>query len=332
MTNAAAATAVLAGAQVFAGVMAMAGATLAPRNTLFGVRLPEGFRSSAEGRRAIAHFRVIVAIPWLFGLAAILLAPPAWFRAVIVAAPLSLVLGCVIGYAAEHRRLQAFAVAPPQTREIELTLAPDRLPWFMWLWPGPVAILAGAAIYLHANWDRIPQRFPVHYGINGQPNGWAEKSVQGVYGGLILGAEIVVWMLVTALAVWYGARRSAMRRPLAATMISISYAMAGLFSEVVLQPLRAAPPILVTVLTPFVVLIPSVIYLLRKFNQPRDPPDPTPEECWKAGMLYYNPNDAALMVEKRSGMGMTVNFGNPWSWVLCGFLIVNLATLFLLRI
>lgn len=40
-----------------------------------------------------------------------------------------------------------------------------------------------------------------------------------------------------------------------------------------------------------------------------------------------NPDDAALMVEKRGGAGLTVNFGNPWSWVLCGLLAANLVTL-----
>ena len=32
--------------------------------------------------------------------------------------------------------------------------------------------------------------------------------------------------------------------------------------------------------------------------------------------------DPALFVEKRFGFGYTVNFGNPWAWVIAGVLLV----------
>jgi uncharacterized membrane protein len=46
--------------------------------------------------------------------------------------------------------------------------------------------------------------------------------------------------------------------------------------------------------------------------------DPTPNECWKGGMIYYNPNDAALFVARRDSVGFTFNMANPWSWVMFG--------------
>jgi uncharacterized membrane protein len=54
--------------------------------------------------------------------------------------------------------------------------------------------------------------------------------------------------------------------------------------------------------------------------------DPTPNECWKAGLFYYNPNDAALFVEKREGYGYTFNFANPWSWTLLSSLALVIAS------
>jgi uncharacterized membrane protein len=44
--------------------------------------------------------------------------------------------------------------------------------------------------------------------------------------------------------------------------------------------------------------------------------DHTPDTAWKWGQLYFNPDDPALIVEKRFGIGYTLNFGNRWSWVL----------------
>jgi len=43
--------------------------------------------------------------------------------------------------------------------------------------------------------------------------------------------------------------------------------------------------------------------------------DRTADARWIGGLLYFNPADPALLVEKRMGIGWTVNFGNPWSWV-----------------
>jgi uncharacterized membrane protein len=37
---------------------------------------------------------------------------------------------------------------------------------------------------------------------------------------------------------------------------------------------------------------------------------------WRAGILYVNRADPALMVQKRVGIGWTSNFGNPWGIVI----------------
>ena len=56
--------------------------------------------------------------------------------------------------------------------------------------------------------------------------------------------------------------------------------------------------------------------------------DRTPDACWKWGMFYINPNDPALFVEKRFGIGYTVNLGNRWSWI---FLVITLLPLILVK-
>jgi uncharacterized membrane protein len=50
--------------------------------------------------------------------------------------------------------------------------------------------------------------------------------------------------------------------------------------------------------------------------------DATPDDCWKGGAIYYNPSDSALMVEKRSGIGYTLNFGNRLAWVILAFILL----------
>ncbi|MDX5709234.1 DUF5808 domain-containing protein, partial [Clostridioides difficile] len=40
------------------------------------------------------------------------------------------------------------------------------------------------------------------------------------------------------------------------------------------------------------------------------------EKYWIAGIMYNNPNDPSLMVNKRFGIGWTINFGNPLGKIL----------------
>ncbi len=324
MTNEIAAKGILAACQIFISTLSMVCNSASRRDILFGVRVPADFRSGPEGRRAIAAFRAILVTQLLLSLVAILLASGAQLQVVLLLAPLTTVLAAVLGFVFQHRRLKAFAVAPVHVREVELSSEPERLPWFMWLWPGPFLALAATAAYLRSNWERIPERFPIHWGIDGEPNGWSQRTFGGVYGSVILGAQIVVLLSVLALAGWYGARRSPLRRALVGIAIAAEYSITCVIIAAALTPL-ASIPLWVMLLAPLAILAPAVIYSVRKANQPRQLPDPTPDECWKGGMLYYNPNDAALMVERRDSVGLTVNFGNPWSWALLGFMAVSVA-------
>ncbi len=60
--------------------------------------------------------------------------------------------------------------------------------------------------------------------------------------------------------------------------------------------------------------------------------DHTPDDCWKGGVIYYNPADPAMWVEKRFGIGWTVNFGNPGAWFVMGGILLFLVALPVLSI
>lgn len=46
------------------------------------------------------------------------------------------------------------------------------------------------------------------------------------------------------------------------------------------------------------------------------------DEHWVAGVFYYNPQDPALWVEKRFGIGWTLNFARPASWFMLGGILL----------
>jgi uncharacterized membrane protein len=293
------------------------------RQMLFAVPVAPDFRESREGRHAVRLFRTVVALALAFGLLAMLALPLGTYTAF---APLALAAVSSLAYYKAKQMVAPFRVQLQPTRSIALTDAPDKLPRFVWLSIAPFVLLAAAAIILHQHWNSIPQKFPVHIGLDGIPNRWAERSITAVYGPLFAAAEICAWLVTAGLASWFGARRSQLRLTILTIMIATEFSLALLFTVIALQTVLGIPVWIATTIA-LLSPVPVVILAIRKFNEPSEPAEKTPHECWKAGFLYYNPNDAAVVVEKRSGLGYTFNFANPWSWALLGGLIVVMLTL-----
>ncbi len=201
----------------------------------------------------------------------------------------------------------------------------------LWFLP-PFCILASAALYLRVNWDRIPARFPIHWDFTGHPNGWSHRSAGGVYGPLLLGALVVLFIEALGLLTYRGARRGTPRSTTLVIMISVSYMIALVFSMAGLSPFWAPQAWLVSgVIGGGLVAI--VVVVARAYSRPEPegaPMEATPEQCWRGGIFYYNPDDPALFVEKRVGVGYDFNYGNRLTWVILGAILLFIAgTIFL---
>jgi len=294
------------------------------REILFAVPVPPGFRESAAARRAISSFRATMVAIVLIGLGALALTPQRYLEAAVLPAIFAPLLVGGVSYYLQHRRLAPAAIQFAPMREAELTLSAERLPRFVWLQAGPFAILAAATTWLYLHWDRIPARYATHFDFSGRPNGWTERTVKGVYGPLLFGAELCAWMLIMAVATWFGSRRSRFRPIMLGIAVGAQYLLAVTFSLIPLQATLGIP-VWVIGLLPVAFLIPLIIVVTNKLSEP-GAADPTPNECWKGAIFYYNPGDAALFVEKRAGWGYTFNFANPWSWVLLLGLVLVLAS------
>jgi uncharacterized membrane protein len=78
--------------------------------------------------------------------------------------------------------------------------------------------------------------------------------------------------------------------------------------------------------------VPFAVQLVLLMREPGSGTDGTPDDCWKLGLVYFNPADPAVMVEKRFGVGYTVNFGNRalW-WIVAGGVLLILLIAAVLR-
>jgi uncharacterized membrane protein len=234
-------------------------------------------------------------------------------------------LPMVVGFASFLRERAAVRrLAPPQPMVHEADLGgSDHLPrWVVAALPA-FAFPAAAGAWLRAHWDEIPERFPIHWDAAGLPNRWADKGFHSVYGPLLYGCGMMLFLLFLALVVFHGSRRSVQRVAMLKVLIAAVWLMGILFTGVSLLPLRQFPPFWFFVPVP-VFVIAALLWYLRLA---RLPADPTPDSAWILGSLYYNPQDAAIFVQTRIGFGFTFNFGNRMTWVILGSMVAMFAGL-----
>jgi uncharacterized membrane protein len=324
----------------------------------FAVTVKPSFRSSPEGREILARYDQLVVCATLLGLPLFgyLRSPPPLMLLGVLGPMVVALAGFLAAFLVARRRTRPHHVEPSAEREAQLTPREVSLPGGWLAQAGPLLILVAVCVGLGLNWDRIPARFPMHWGANGQPNGWTTKSPAAAYSLPVIGG--MVCLLLAGLG--YVLPRSARRiqssgragrseaqfvHAVSLFLLGMEYWVALLMGLLSLAPLRSNPEAPLTALGPMLlgqtVLIATIFAIAFRMGQggwrlakagPTETSDAapvvgdrTPDECWKLGLFYFNRNDPALWVEKRFGIGWTVNMGNPKSWYLLGALLLFVA-------
>jgi uncharacterized membrane protein len=310
-----------------AGGATLALPSLSPAWFLFDVRVGEPFRKTQAGRKALRTYYTsdIAGLAVTIALAAALGLNHTWTWVLFTLLPYA---GAGVGYYRANRELRQYAAPAqaPSVREADLSVAQDRLPWWaLWAVPPFFLPLAGAA-YVHAHWNEIPARVAIHYGINGQPNGWVARTPLHVYGLFIFAVGLMLWVLLLGIATYFGARRSPARGTVLGIAISVMCLLGTVFTGAGIMPVRHFPVwILIAIPPPYIAGL--LFWVLRKGTVAEAPAEPTPDECWSMGDTYNNPNDPALFVPKRVGFGYTINFGNSMAKSVMGGFFGGLALL-----
>jgi uncharacterized membrane protein len=330
------------------GVLSAIAHWLMPRFTrpdlYFAVTVAPGFRDSADGRSILRRFRgeiIGVSVPALALLGALAL------TSAFVLAPLALVLQLGAYFAVYYRarrRVLPHAVVPTTVREAQLGRRSRRIPGGWPLAAGPFALLAACAGYLGTHWRSIPTRLILHWGVDGQPDRWAERGFFTVFVPLITAAVVLIGMtlLLYGIAHWLrpiyaggmeAEHESRFRRTASILLLAVEYWIAALFSWLGVRPLLpglfARPPAAFAML-PGLIAVAATVALMwlgqggsRISSAPGVPSrspnvvgDRTEDRFWKLGIFYFNHGDPSVMVEKRFGIGYTVNFARPAAWAI----------------
>jgi len=329
----------------------------------FAVTVPPDFRDSAEGCSILKRYRVQVTIlsvlALLIVLAAVRFPEPHYVIGLTLAGLFLQVVGAFFAYYRARKRVLPHATGPATVREAALVPREAHLPGGWPLQFPPFALLAATAIWLHIHWGQIPEVFPVHWGANGRPNNWATRSFAGVYRPLLMGALLCALMAFMAYAMlrWSrlirvgGAAGQAERRfrlVVVSILVAAEYFLALVFMWTSLLPLshqQAGPPGFVPVLVFALAFTVIVVALMIRVGQGgtrlagaaagasgalAPVGDRTPDKYWKLGLFYVNRDDPALFVEKRFGIGYTLNFGHPGAWVFLAVLVAVIVAITLI--
>jgi len=287
------------------------------RARLFGVDVPREVRYASEGGRLLRSYQVRLLPLSVVALLAAWWAPVTWFWLTVAApaiAALWLLYRC-------HAAAARFALPRPSTREASLRgdaggLA-RRLLWFA----PPLALVMAAALYLYLNWIRIPERFASHFDSQGNPNGWAFKSVRGSFGPLALGAAIILFFMALYMVMELGSRRRTERPVMLACLAAPGYLVGPMFAILGLLPMFV-PPLWVFVLLLGAYFPGLIVLVVRAVSTSAGgPSEVTPDSCWH-GSFYYNPQDPALFVDGRTGFGLTANFARRLVWLLLAIILL----------
>jgi len=319
---------------------------LTRRDIFFGVTIAPGFRDSTAARRVSRQYAIEI---WLFAGALI---------AFVVTSPMPVVSGGMlltqsvagtIAFMRARNAVRPHAVVPSTVREAAIGPR-DSLPGGILGQLGPFLILAAATAYVALNWDAVPERFPTHWNLAGRANGWTAKSVAGVFRGPAIGFVACSMFLFTSYAVLHwtrlprvtgheGQQHRRVRRINLLGLLASGYLIAILLSWTTAVAmfaddageLRLPLPIRVA---PFALFIVGMLAIrtVRRTAVADGPPvgDTTPDASWIFGHLYFTRADPALFVERRLGLGYTLNLGNPWSWLVLAVFVAAIAVPLLL--
>ncbi|MCR8643104.1 DUF5808 domain-containing protein [Paenibacillus sp. N1-5-1-14] len=205
-----------------------------------------------------------------------------------------------------------------------------------------VAIIAGCFFFTLSNYDIIPNQIAMKFDFNGNVTKMSDKS----YGVVFMPQIIQLFMLALFIIINYTIRASkqiidvskpevskkqnlAFRRRSSVLMFISGLSMTLLFGPIQWNFVYPMDVQMMNYIIHFFVMITifGCLWLAISTGQGGSRiaalDDQTgsgqyfknDDAYWKLGVVYINSNDPAIIVEKRVGIGWTLNMGNPISWI-----------------
>ena len=199
----------------------------------------------------------------------------------------------------------------------------------------PVAPFAVLAFY----YAQLPDVVPIHWNVAGEADGWMQKNFSSVFFLPILATYLqVFWIILKQDIIRARFRVPAEQAEQVLSLKEISLqasvgmidwcrlfcgVLLGTVSLLILSPIvspSVASALNISTWANLVLLLAGMVfYMYRIILASREIKSLTGQitfqtademQGWTDGLFYYNPKDAAFMVEKPGGVGYTINFAH----------------------
>ncbi len=246
-------------------------------------------------------------------------------------------------FVSANRQMRALKqVMPPNPRlssgKITVSIGNNQtavvpLRWFLLLLPLLLATVMIAVFGYPAMADRIP----IHFGLAG-PDRWADKSwgvvLSPIALELVIGAAALLIRHAPAAvkgnpdaAPDYPHYRKAMVR----LMIGFCLINELFFLLIVISFLTPVATFWFNIgMAVTVILVIAMLLLYFRLARGKQPSGRilNDDDKWVGGIFYFNRSDPSLFIEKRVGIGYTLNMARPTAWVLLiGGLVIIIASI-----
>lgn len=322
---------------------------LTKRTVVFGVNVPEQFIADAAIAKYKKQYAVSVGLLAILLIGAYLLwgtrgnrleEQIAMVGAVLEFALILITLSLYLYFHAKTKQLKQQNhwldnLKAVKVTDLSVRNQDEMLPWYVYILP--IVSTIGLIVYTLMNYDVLPNQIPTHWGPTGEADAFTEKTAFSAIQLLL----VLLSMQTMFLGIHFATKKSGIK--LSATglqasrnrqlglrkysswfMFFVALAVTMLMSY--LQLTMIHPNLMNGMLSVFIplafllaVLIGSLLLAVKVGNSDKEAIAPVEGEImdidedqyWKGGLFYFNKNNPSIFVEKRFGVGWTINFANP---------------------
>jgi uncharacterized membrane protein len=292
----------------------------------FAVTVPPGFRDGPDGKVILGRYRMELILVSVLAFIVFVAGTALIGIGFAPAGPMIQVVAGFIAFYRARNRVLPRAAQPTMIREAELQPYNRIIPGGWIAASGPFVLLALCAGYLWIH-GSTPVRGLVVYFLS------MTASLTGL---TVLLYGLAHWVRPVYSGGPERARELQFRRTVAAIILGAEYYMVIQSSWLILVPRRHDLVGLGLLPLAFVFTLVVVLVLARlgqggsrlaaaeKSSTTSAVPvgDRTPDRYWKLGVFYFNPDDSAIFVEKRFGLGYSLNFARPTTWGIMALLLI----------
>ncbi len=254
------------------------------------------------------------------------------------------------------KRQEQWGVNLKQVRAVDLTARSrdEMLPWSFFA--VPLVISGFLIIYTILHYDQMPANIAVHWGPSGEADAWKSKTYLTAISLplVMLMMQFMMWGITdsikrSAIKIAVNRKEESLedqlktRKFMSWQILSVSYAITVLLTVLQLSNIYPSMTVGYKLLPLFVLFLAVVvgsllIYVVKKRkyrvryekNIDSQVMDVDEDRYWKGGLIYMNRQDPSVFVEKRFGVGWTMNLANPRGYIVIGlpFLLLLLISIF----